>query len=201
MTLSNYHIRAGRAWLDWTQKDLAARVGINVTTLRLIETGASEPEQATVTAILRAFAREGLIISETGIRYMPEQISRLNDFSVVLDDAAAILQPGETLWLHCADERRNSEAVTRKFRQLEARGIKLRFTYARGNDFFTTAQENYRWIDPAYFASAEVQAAYADRYVEHIPGDTDTFLVIRNAPYAQSKARQIAWWWNNGEPL
>lgn len=150
--------------------------------------------------MIHAFDQVNLRLHENGIEQIQRNLSQFDRFEDVLYDADMILRKGETIYFHCADDSRSSQDVTAALKALEARGVNLRFTYRRGNDVFTTAPNNYRWIDPAYFASSDVEVVYADRHIIHInENGLDIFQMIKNKANATSRRKQIEYFWNNGE--
>jgi ribosome-binding protein aMBF1 (putative translation factor) len=58
--LSPEQCRAARAWLDWSQEDLAARAQVGLSTVRDFEKGRRTPIANNLTAIERAFAEAGM---------------------------------------------------------------------------------------------------------------------------------------------
>jgi len=52
--------RAGRAILNWSQTDLAARAGMGMTTINRIESGHVNPRHDSVLGIIRSFEGAGL---------------------------------------------------------------------------------------------------------------------------------------------
>lgn len=193
-------IRAARGLLGWNLQDLSVHCGISVGSLQRIEAGKQNPEIDSLRAIYDAFLRSGVKITNNGVELVAHAVTTLTDFSDVLKDALACLAPGEPLWLDCADERRNSPEVTALFKEIEGKGVALRYLCERGNHHFTTSAQNYRWVDPEIFASAPVRTVYADKVVEHLPGNnSDLFIMITCAELAQARARQIEATWDRGE--
>jgi transcriptional regulator with XRE-family HTH domain len=74
--------RAARGWLDWTQKDLADRAKVGLSTIKDFEAGTRTPIANNLTAIRRALEEEGIELlfspdgGPTGIAVLPAQ--RLN---------------------------------------------------------------------------------------------------------------------------
>jgi ribosome-binding protein aMBF1 (putative translation factor) len=60
--------RAGRAWLNWNQADLAAKAEIGLSTLRAFEAGQRAPIRANLAAIQRTLESAGvrLLFAEDG---------------------------------------------------------------------------------------------------------------------------------------
>lgn len=194
------YIRAARALLDWTLQDLSRRCGIHWVSLQRIEAGKQKPEIDNLKAIHDALLRGGAKITDKGVEESSQSVTVFHDFLAVLDDVENTLSPGDELLQHCADERRSTPEVTARLRDFEAKGIRLRFTLREGDDFMTTSPENYRGIDPEYFATAEVMLVYADRTVLHVAGeDGDSFVLIREGRLADAMRRQFSYWWERGK--
>jgi transcriptional regulator with XRE-family HTH domain len=62
-TMSPEQCRAARAWLDWTQQELARRAGVGLSTVSDFEKGVRTPIQQNLLAIRRA-------IEEAGMRFL-----------------------------------------------------------------------------------------------------------------------------------
>ena len=59
--------RAARAWLNWSQADLAERAKVGLSTIRDFEKGARKPIENNILAISRAFEEVGVeFIEENG---------------------------------------------------------------------------------------------------------------------------------------
>jgi transcriptional regulator with XRE-family HTH domain len=72
--------RAGRAWLNWTQQELAAKAEIGLSTLRAFEAGQRAPIRANLNAIQRTL--EG-----AGIRLVFDDAGKAT--GITIDDARA----------------------------------------------------------------------------------------------------------------
>lgn len=57
--------RMGRAALEWSVRDLAAKAEVGVTTINRFETGQAESNRATLAAMQRA-------MEDAGVRFTPE---------------------------------------------------------------------------------------------------------------------------------
>lgn len=83
-------IKAARAYLDWSQEDLAQITGLSANTIRNLETGYISPRGKTISVIRQAVEKAGLeFIEPAGVRLRMEEI-RIYDGSdcsdVLLDD-------------------------------------------------------------------------------------------------------------------
>jgi transcriptional regulator with XRE-family HTH domain len=59
-------IRAARAWLGWTRKDLSARTGLSVMAIKQIESEKSDPRASTLNRIEKAFYDAGVVLLDDG---------------------------------------------------------------------------------------------------------------------------------------
>lgn len=67
--LKREHFRAARAWLGWTQDDLAEHSGVSKVTVRNIERGVTDPRVTTMGALQKAFEDAGIEFLENGVTY------------------------------------------------------------------------------------------------------------------------------------
>jgi transcriptional regulator with XRE-family HTH domain len=58
--------RAGRAWLDWSQEELAAKANVSLSTVRDFEKGRREPIASNLTAIRAALETAGISFVHSG---------------------------------------------------------------------------------------------------------------------------------------
>jgi DNA-binding XRE family transcriptional regulator len=201
MLFRGKHIRAARAWLNWSQDVLCEKSGLSKQAVFDFENDAVEnPRLKTVTSMIAAFEAENIRVFENGIEEIKENTFTVSSFMEVLYDADLVLKKNDIIYFHCADDRRSSDEVTKKLQELEGRGVNLRFTYEKGNLHFSTNKENYRWIDPELFASSEVEVVYGDRCVLHIVEEGNSkFQVIKNKANAGARRKQIEYFWYRGE--
>lgn len=193
------HIRAARAWMGWGQQELADRSGVSLPTITRLENDIGEPESKTLEKIAAAFEAVGGEIAVDGIRFRQQTIRTFSSYTEILDDMAAILGSGDEILFHCADDRRSSPDVLGRLKALHQKGIRIRNTVCRGNDFITGDPEEYRWIEENLFSGAQVSAVYADRYVVHLPGEHKLFLMIVSPDYADVMRKQFEYFWETGK--
>ena len=79
--ISPQQCRAARAWLDWSQQELATRARVGLSTIKDFERGDRKPIPNNLDAIQRAIETEGMILIEdggmaVGIRIMPPALRR-----------------------------------------------------------------------------------------------------------------------------
>jgi transcriptional regulator with XRE-family HTH domain len=59
-------IRAARALLGWTQKELAAQSGLSEMAIKNLERQQSDPRSSTLAAIVKAFDNAGVVFLQPG---------------------------------------------------------------------------------------------------------------------------------------
>jgi len=72
--LSPEQCRAARAWLDWSQEDLAKRASVSLSTVRDFEKGRRTPITNNLEAIARVLKSEGIELLFDGVE-KPKGIS------------------------------------------------------------------------------------------------------------------------------
>lgn len=200
--LNDEKIRAARGFLDWTQDDLARRTGISKSSIANIEAGRVEPETRTLRRIEEAFGDSGVFFTANGVEKREFVLTTHKDYMAVLDDVERTIPPGEEILFHCADDRRSSPAVAEKLAAMRAAGYRFRSTICAGNTTITGDLADYRWIPEDYFANSEICVIYGDKYMQHVPGETEhNFIIMKSAIHATSMRRQFEYWWSKGEQV
>ncbi|MCP4395568.1 MAG: helix-turn-helix transcriptional regulator [Alphaproteobacteria bacterium] len=92
-------IKAARAYLDWSQEELAKRVGMSTKGLINIEKRASNPSQAVLNKIMLAFLDEGISFASTGGFLANQSLFRVlegeDGFREFFDELIAVAQTEE----------------------------------------------------------------------------------------------------------
>lgn len=73
MSLTARQCRAARAWLGWTQRDLAERAGVDMATVRTFEGGSRKTLRQTVLALKMAFFAAGVILDKDQNMTLPPE--------------------------------------------------------------------------------------------------------------------------------
>jgi DNA-binding XRE family transcriptional regulator len=87
--MSPEQCRAARAWLDWSQDDLAQRARVSSSTIRDLEAGRRVPIPNNMLAISRAFEEAGIVLTSTdngiatGIAVRSQAVQELLSATVV----------------------------------------------------------------------------------------------------------------------
>jgi ribosome-binding protein aMBF1 (putative translation factor) len=64
--MSPEQCRSARAWLKWSQRDLAARARVSASTIRTFEAGARVPHPNNLRAIRQVLEGEGIVFTAEG---------------------------------------------------------------------------------------------------------------------------------------
>jgi transcriptional regulator with XRE-family HTH domain len=204
MFFSIEQVKAARALLKWTQKDLAMQAGLSADQIFNFESGRSRSFEIWE-AVHKAFTREGVVFIEGGVKLELPDLTLpaivYDNYVEVLKDACSVLKKGDECLMHRADDRRSSPEVVKNYRQMITDGIVCKLTICEGNTYLDAPAKHYRWIPEDYFAGGEVEVIYADRYVIHVPGRQDRFICIRNETVAKAHRREFYYWWNKGTPV
>ena len=192
-------LAAAREYLGLEQLQVAEITGLTAQTISKLENGKSAPTERTMRRLRQVYEERGIVFTTNGMEYQPYKTAIFKDFLDVLDDAEQILRKGDELFLHCADEKRNSAEVTKKFNDLRAKGIRIRMTCEQGNSSITGNVKDYRWIKPEQFASSQVEVVYKDKYIFHfMDGSENIFLMTKNKDKAEAAKKQFEYNWKNG---
>lgn len=198
MFFSIEQVKAARALLKWTQKDLAKHAGLKDDQIYNYEAGRSRAPDI-LEAVYEAFSRENVVFLEDGVQRQTRDIIIYDDYLNILEDASSVLAYGDELLLHRADERRSGPEVVAKSEEMMKAGIIFKLTICEGNTFVRGNADSYRWIPKDYFGGSQVEAIYADRYVIHVRGSRDEFVCIRNQTLADVHRHEFYYWWNKGK--
>jgi transcriptional regulator with XRE-family HTH domain len=191
-------LKAARSLAGWSAEDLAEASGASISSIRHFESGKGKLSQLNEERVLRALDKAGIEVRADGVRRRERDLVVYDNYEHVLDDALFVLEQGDEILFHRADDRRSTPAVIEKIEALRKAGIACKSTICGGNTFLLGNASDYRWIPEDYFAGGEVEAIYSDRYVIHVPGDRDEFICIRNATVAEAHRREFYYWWNKG---
>lgn len=198
--LTGAKIRAARGLLDWSREELAERTGISRSSVANIESGRVEPESRTLRKIEESFGGHGVFFTANGVEKREFVLSAYNQYLDVLNDVERTVPPGGEILFHCADDRRSSPAVNEKLLAMRKAGYRFRSTICTGNTSIVGDIADYRWIPEEYFAGSEICVIYGDKFMQHVPSQSEAhFVVMKSALHADIMRRQFEYWWKTGK--
>lgn len=181
---------------------MADKSGISKSAIVNIEKAKAEPEASTLRKLKNALEREGIFTSDEGITKRDLFNIQFNSYLDVLNDIETSLPNGGEVLIHCADDRKSSEEVNKKLKELRDKKIKFRTTICEGNTFVSGDIRDYRWINKDYFAESEVSVIYANRVVQHIrDNEKSIFSAVVSDRHARRERKQFEYWWKSGNPV
>ncbi len=201
--ISPEQCRAARALLDWSQPELAAKCNMHVQTISSFEKATGSPTRNTLLRIFEIFLRAGIeFLPNNGVAMSKDKFYISEGYLAILEDCLNSLQPGDEILSHCADDRRSTEEVNRKFEELHAKGIIMRATTCAANDKRRPFRA-YKILPDDYFNTSQLILTYGDKIVMHLDGGKENyrFLTIKNKTLADVMSRQFEYWWKNGKPV
>jgi DNA-binding XRE family transcriptional regulator len=197
MFLTIEQIKAARALLKWTQKDLASYAGLNENQIQAFEAGRTRSLEV-LEAIWKTFTLQGLGFCNGGV--VPNKVSSytLDSYMDVLHDICMSMPQGGEVLKHCVDDRRSSPEVMDQVRKMRETGIRERLTISDDNNLISGNKEDYRQIPADYFSSSEVIITYLNKVVFFVDGKA---LVVVNQTLANIFKDQFEYWWKSGKTL
>lgn len=191
MQLEPAQVRAARALLNWSSKDLAERVGMSVNAINMIETGKTRPLSSNIAAIIEAFTAAGIeFLPNSGVAKRDDtlRIIRTGDpYLQMLDDVFHTLKHGDEVLFSFVRNRLSSEAVIASDLRLRHAGLTFRTLIEEGDDFCLYPVREYRCIPSIHFQN-NTQLIYGDKVGSMIDGNRMA-LIINNADFAQTQRK------------
>lgn len=163
-------IKAARALLGWSQKDLADHAGLSQTGIARIENGTHQPNTATMEKIVAALKKEGINFTDKGLEkdaypiYFTSGKAHEQAYLKLLEDAcdhlATVKDP--ELLIMFGDDSVSPKSVNDMYRKMRAGGVKMRQLIAEGNSYLMGPLEEYRCIPRDLFIN-RVTLIYGNR--------------------------------------
>ncbi len=195
MIISLEQIKAGRALLKWTQKDLAKHARLNNDQVHNLEAGRSRSLDV-IEAIHNIFLINWLEFISGGVIKKDISSYVLNSYMDLLNDICLEMPEGGEVLKHCVDDNRSTQEVVNKVTEMRNSGIKERLTISDKNDYITGNNEDYRKISSEYVSNSEVIIIYNNKVAFFTDGKV---IVISNSNLASVFKNQFEYWWKRGE--
>lgn len=158
MALDAKQVRAGRALLDWSQKELAERAGVSEPSVTNFEKEKSTPNQATIDKINGAFGLAGVAFIDRGVYLKEDTVTTIDGddwYLRLLDDVyySLIDKKDAELLLICADDRMSPPEVNNRYRKIRNAGIKMRQLVEDGNTYLMGPLKEYRYVPKEHYTN------------------------------------------------
>lgn len=193
--ISPAQCRMARAYLNWSQQELADKAKLGLNTISNFEKGERAADARTVASLAAALQSAGIEFIDGGA--VPRQVRSylLGSYLELLDDIEASLPKGGEVLKHCVDDRRSTPEVVSKVEAMRKAGLRERLTISEDNEFISGPAALYRKIPTAYFASSEVVIIYANKVAFFVEGQA---LVLASDSLAKVFRDQFEYWWKEG---
>jgi transcriptional regulator with XRE-family HTH domain len=163
-------VRAARASLYWEQKKLANEAGLSIPAIQKVERGETGITARTQNKIIRAFEKQGVTFSASGIEhhenpiYFTEGKTHEEAYLKILEDVLDCLTGDKIpeLLIMYADDYVSPDSVNNMYRKIRAAGVKMRQLICEDNTYILGPLEEYRYIPKRYFIN-RVTLIYGDR--------------------------------------
>jgi transcriptional regulator with XRE-family HTH domain len=204
-------IKAARALLNWTQKDLAKVSGISLAAITQIERGAGNPRVATLQTIQSAFEKYQIDFSDDpGVRIVREpfgvqvwqgreaMLKCWRDIEEVLkgDDKTLLISPvDDALWKSFYPKEMPEMYVRRTKLGIRTVGLLV----AADKNESKWPRENYRIVPAAAVAANAPYYVYGDVVAIIKMRDPIRIVRIKNPTLAESFRTQFQYLWDNGK--
>ncbi len=202
-------IKAARALLGWTQKELAKVSGISLAAIAQIESGAGNPRVVTMTIIQKAFEKYGIEFSDDpGVRIQQEPF----DVTVwqgkeaidnLWNDIEETLSNGGTLSVsavqHSIWEGFFPGKVEYIYERRRKKNIMTRGLFSRKEDNTAWPPEACRLVPLEALNTHTPHYIYADKVALVKLTDPLRVVLIRNPTLAESFLKQFQYLWDTGK--
>lgn len=205
-------IKAARALLDWTQKNLAKNSGISIAAIGQIESGAGNPRVETMRILQQTFEKYDIeFTDDPGVRIKKEPFSVLvwQGREAMLKcwrDIEDTLKGGGVLRISPVDDGLWKSLYPKEMLQMYKRRSDLDITtlglltHANKNES-PWNKENYRIVPEAAIASEAPYYIYGDKVALIKMRDPIRIVLIKNPTLAESYYTQFQYLWDNGKPI
>ncbi len=198
-------IRAARALLNWSQKELSAKSGISLNAINNFEREIVAPRQDTLLALRRALEEEGLeFIGESGVNKARDQLrieQHDNNFmKTLLEDIILAARSGiKTFWFHGIDQTEFPIENLYKWWQLkEGSDIDERVLLSYGNFNFPSRDPVYRWVSREVLGEVPF-VAYGSNLAILLGNPATRLVIMRSRGIAKTFEDQFILHWSGAK--
>lgn len=208
--ISINQIRAARALINWSQKDLADKTGISLRALANIETGHSKPRSSTALFIQKALEQGGVeFLPADGLRLRREVLEIYSyegeeALRTIFSDILGTLPDGGELVGISLNERYfhdlGGNNIEYFYQEIKRRQIQERLLIRKGDEFLITERSRYRWLRPDLFTEVPF-IVYGNTVMQILWGDILKIILIRNEALAHAYKKQFEIYWEKESEL
>lgn len=210
MTLTVKHIKAARALLGWSQRDLSRVSGISLATIAQIESGGGNPRRETLRILELSFRKFDVEFSdEPGVRIQrePFSVQTWQGHEAMLQcwqDIERSLGPGEPLLISCVDDELWKSIYPKEMVEMYASRTKLGIVTlgllaSPEKNQSGWPSENYRIVPLEATSPNAPYYVYKNKVAIIKMPNPVRIVLIDNATVAESFRTQFQYHWDNGK--
>jgi len=202
-------IKAARNYLNWTQPELAVKVGCNTCTISTLESGKHIANKTLIKKIAFIFSKKGIKFSPRGGFLVEQDVVNVyegNDCYLKLqEDILETCEPmEEILYLGCDDKKSTQEIIENEQKIYNAQ-ISCKYLIAKNNNYIIAPIEDYKTIDKDYFLSSDVIVIYKNKiaFASAIneEGRSEKVIIINDINIAKQYKKYFYRLWNKGKKI
>jgi len=208
--ISVSQMKAARALLDWTQRDLAKVSGISLAAIAQIERGAGNPRAETLRILQQSFEKYDVAFTDDpGVRICrePFDVKIWQGHEAMLlcwKDIEESLPNGGELLTSCVDDTLWKSIYPQEmldmYKARTALGIKCLGLLVKPEDNHSDwPSANYRIVPPEATSPHAPYYVYLDKVAIINMRDPIRIVLIKNPTLAESFRTQFRYHWNNGK--
>lgn len=192
--ISPEQCRAARAYLNWSQPDLAERAGLTVNPILNFEKGTSTPAARTMRRIIHAFELAGIVFTAHGVEKRDDSFTVLEgenaNFQLLADIYESLRKTGGEVLIAGLAEPAETEKSAREFlvshlERLKAAGITERLLIEEGDTNLIAPAHWYRWVSKDHFSATPFQL-YGDKLALIDWGPPQRIVLIHHKRFAST---------------
>ena len=208
--IAREQIKAARALLDWSQKDLAEKSGVSEATIKLIETAKIHSKPDTLQQIQDSMESAGIeFLPQKGVRFRDDLLTVLekederdNIYLRLLDDMYYTLKDTHGEILHSfVDNALSPAEVFAKEKLLRNDGITFRHLVRHDDTHLIYPLDEYRYLPKGSYLNNPV-TVYGDKVAFNVISKTQkgesAIIIIKNKQIAEIKRREFQILWDYG---
>lgn len=208
--IAREQMKAARALLDWSQKELAEKSGVSEPSIKLIETGKTNSKPDTLLRIQDSLESAGIeFLPQKGVRFRDDLLAileKMNDndniYLRLLDDMYYTMKDTHGEILHSfVDNALSPPEVLEREQMLRANGITFRHLVRFGDTHLIYPLDEYRYLPKGAYLNNPV-AVFGDKIAFNVISKTQkgesAIIVIKNSQIAEIKRKEFQVLWDYG---
>ncbi|NCC21608.1 MAG: XRE family transcriptional regulator [Alphaproteobacteria bacterium] len=203
--LTAQQVRAARALINWSQKELAQKSGISLNAINNFEREIVAPRQDTLLALRRTLEEAGLeFIGDSGVNKARDQLRMEqhdgNFMKVLIDDMILVARSGiKTFWLHGIDPTEFApESLEKWWQAKQGTDIDERVLLSYGNFNFASRDPIYRWVSREMLGEVPF-VAYGGNLAILLGNPATRLVIMRSRPIAKTFEDQFIIHWSGAK--